>query len=372
MKFIINREEFSKRIQNASRIINSNNPLHSLRMIKLELTADGLVITSSNGELNVQTTIFPFLDNKQILRNTEEGGVLVDAKLITEIVKRLDGDEIKFEVLDGSLAKIEGSSSNYNLNVVRVEEFTDLDFSKSGSQVQILSKDLLSAINEVAFAASLKDQRVLNGVNVECTCSSLTFTATDGARLAKKVIDIENKDVFNVIIPSKTLLEVARTLENEKEIEIYVSEKKVVFSFKDTIISSKLISGDYPNVRNVIPKSFNYFLEVNAQDFLSSMSKVSFLSSERESVVKVIMQEGKVMISSKSEGNATADALINLFKYSGEKLEISFNSEFVSNAIRALGSQDVLISFVGEMKPFTITNKEDPSIIQLVTPVRTY
>ena len=96
------------------------------------------------------------------------------------------------------------------------------------------------------------------------------------------------------------------------------------------------------------------------------------LTLDRENIVKVTMVEGNVVVSSKSQLSGSGEKILSLFRYTGERLEISFNYHFVVDAIKALGSQDVLLSFIGEMKPFTITDKNDPSNIHLITPVRTY
>ena len=168
--------------------------------------------------------------------------------------------------------------------------------------------------------------------------------------------------MFSINIDAKTLLEAARTIENEKEIEIYASDKKVLFKYANTKIITNLIGGDYPNVKNIVPKTYYYFLEVNANDFLNAINSVAMLTLDRENVV----------VSSKSQLSGSGEKILSLFRYTGERLEISFNYHFVVDAIKALGSQDVLLSFVGEMKPFTITDKNDPSNIHLITPVRTY
>ena len=167
-------------------------------------------------------------------------------------------------------------------------------------------------------------------------------------------------------------MEASKSVSNEEEIVLFISDKKVLFVLKDTTIVSRLISSEYPNTKNIIPKSFYYYLEVNSNEFLSAMDRISLLSVERENSVKITMTDSKVELSSKSQQVGSAVESLNLFKFQGERLEISFNAEFVASAIRALKSEDVLISFVGEMKPFTVTDRNNQNIIQLITPLRTF
>lgn len=372
MKFIINKEEFLKGITNAGRVAqNKIDPI--LANLKLDLFENYLEITGSNGNLTISTRIQAVKEDKEIIRDIEEGSILINAHLINEIVKRFDGDEVLFEILDDTMAKIESDNCSFKLSSIRAEEYREIELSLDGIKVTISANDFIDAVNQVGFCASEKSSRpTLTAVNVECNSSTLTFVSTDGARLGKKELFVENNELFNVNIPAKALFEAIKTITNEKEVSLYVGDKKVAFKFEDTIMTTTLIGGEYPNVKNIIPRSFYYFLEVNANEFLRAIDMGAITSGDRENIVKVIMEEGSVTITSKSQQSGSSQVRLDLFKYTGERLEMSFNCAYVSSAIRALKSQDVLLSFVGEMKPFTVTNKNDETVIQLITPVRTY
>ena len=372
-KFIINRDQFSKSLTNVTKIIQNKSVNPILSNVKIDLNETGLVLIGSNGDISITTKIPLFINDRQIIRDISYGSTLVNAFLLTEIVKRIDGDEISFEIVDDSIAKIETEKSNFKLNSVRSEEYLDIDFSKEGAKITLSSQDFIDSINQVSFAASVKDTRPsLTAVNLESDTSKLIFTATDGARLAKKELNIQIQERLNANIPSKTLNEVLRSITTEQFIEIYISDKKALFVLNNTIISSRLINGEYPNTKNIIPRSFYYLLEINASEFVSAMERVSLFSIEKDSVVKLTMNEEKVEVSSKSQQVGSAVETISNFRYKGERLEISFNSEYVKSAIRSLKGTDVLLSFLGEMKPFTVTDKNDDSIVQLITPVRPY
>lgn len=373
MRFIINRDQFSKSIMIVSKIIQNKSVNPILSNIKLDLNENGLILTGSNGDLSITTAIPFFTNDKQVIRDISYGSTLVNAFLLSEIVRRIEGEEVSFEIIDDSIAKIENEKSNFKLNSIRSEEYLDLDFAKEGAKITIESQDFIDAINQVSFAASVKDTRPsLTAVNLESDTSKLTFTATDAARLAKKQLNISIQERLNVNIPSKTLNEVIRTITTEQTIDIYVSDKKALFVLNNTIISSRLINGEYPNTKNIVPHSFYYTLEINANELVNAMERVSLFSNEKDNVVKLTMTESKVEVSSKSQLVGSAIETISNFRYSGDRLEISFNSEYVKNAIKALKGTDVLLSFLGEMKPFTVTDKKDDSVVQLITPVRPY
>ena len=374
MKFNVKRSEFLKAVTVASKFVPTSSPNPVLLDLALVLNEQGLMLYGGNGDVYLETCI-PFVkDDKEVIRDYKEGSILINAKILNEIVKTIDGDEINFEIVEEGLAKLENdNNTKYSLTVTRFEEYPDCNFEESGTKIVLSAKTFQEAVNQVAFAASQKNTRVaLKAVNLEHNGNNLIFTAPDGSRLAKNELPSDCTNLFSINIDAKTLLEASRTIENEKETEIYAADKKVLFKYDNSKIITNLIGGDYPNVRNIIPKTFYYFLEVNANDFLNAINSVAMLTLDRENIVKVTMVEGNVVVSSKSQLSGSGEKILSLFRYSGERLEISFNYHYVIDAIKALGSQDVLISFIGEVKPFTITDKNDPSNIHLITPVRTY
>ena len=155
-------------------------------------------------------------------------------------------------------------------------------------------------------------------------------------------------------------------------VDLAVSDKKAIFQFGYTLVATRLIAGDYPNTRNIVPKISNYTLEVNAQDLIKAIDRAKILTIERENVVDLSMDSESVEISAKSSQVGSAVENIEIFRFEGDSLKVSFNSEFVCQAIKSLNSQDVIFSFVGEMKPFVIKNASDDSVVQVVTPCKTY
>ena len=206
-------------------------------------------------------------------------------------------------------------------------------------------------VNQTAFAASLKEQRpILTALNLEARDGILTATATDSARMARKTLNIPQEVEFLANVPAKMMVEVSHLLEGKDSLDIAFSDKKALFTIGTTIVATRLIAGDYPNTKNI----------------------ANILSIDRENVVDLSMSEDGVEISAKSSQVGSAVEKIDTFRYVGQNLKVSFNSEFVIAAVKALGSADVTFAFVGEMKPFVVENASDDSIVQIVTPVRTY
>lgn len=375
MRFTINREAFLKGLNIAGKAIGSKSPIPVMMNFKLQLTIEGLSVIGSNNELTIKTIIPISNGEEKIISDVEYGATLVSNKILTDIVRKVEGEKIHFEVIDDTIVKISDSRSNFKLNAIRAEEYPEIDLSNNGVSLNLNSDVFGTLVSQTAFAASSKEQRpILTAVNLQADNNRLIATATDSARLARKEISLEESYAFTANVPAKVLSEVSKLIESEnvEKMTLAVSDTKVLFSFGTTIVSSRLISGDYPNTKNIVPKSFNYFLEANAQELISAMERVSLLLSEKENVVKLTMSNDGVEVSTKSSQVGSATERIGTCQYEGERLEISFNSNYVIEAIKACGSEDVTLAFLGEMKPFVIKNGQDISQIQLVTPMRTY
>ena len=375
MRFTIKREEFLKGLNIASRAISSKNAKAVLENFKLELNEKGLFITGTDENISIKTQVPYKLGEEDIIRNYKEGSVLIKARLLVEMIRKMDTEEITLDVIDSTIATISNTNnrSEYSLNCVKVDEYPDLDLDATGTELTLSRADFDILVSQTTFAASLKEQRpILTALNLEANNGVLTATATDSARMARKTLSIPLGVEFVANVPAKMMNEVNHLLEGRESVTIAFSDKKALFTIGTTVVATRLIAGDYPNTKNIVPKVTNYLLEVNANDLMKAIERANILSIDRENVVDLTMSEDGVEISAKSSQVGSAVEKIDIFKYVGQNLKVSFNSEFVIAAVKALGSADVTFAFVGEMKPFIVENASDDSVVQIVTPVRTY
>lgn len=377
MKFKINKNEFLKGLLQVGKIIPIKHTNPIFVNIKLELTTDSLILTGSNGDLSITTSIPFFRNNQEIIRDVQLGSILANSDILCNIVKRLDGEEIAFDVLDDNEARIEvDDKASFNLHCIDANEYADLDFSFKGVKIVLDASEIANVVSQVSFAASIKNVKpVLTGVNIEGSGSKINFVATDSARLAKKEVEAEISEVFNTTVPVRTFQEIARSITDEDKITLYINDRRILVELKDTIISSVLLPGTYPNVKNIIPKNFLYTLEVDANDLIKTIETANVFSAstgEKGATIRCYMSQENVVFRCSSDQNGNSSVMLNLFKYTGERLEISFKCEYVLSAVKALKTSEVLLCFQGEMKPFVIIGKNDPSVIQLLTPVKTH
>ena len=373
MRFTINKEEFLKALTTAAKATNGKTALPIFSNLKLTVDHEGLEVVGSNGELAIAAYLPVKEGEKEFIRNIKDGSILVNSKLVTEVIRKMEGEEISFDVVDETAIQIEDDKSSFQLHSINAEEYPDIEFGSEGVNFQIKASDLNQIIDQTAFAASLKEQRgPLTAVNLSIENSELTATATDSARLSKKRMMVDTPETASVNIVAKSITEIVRLFEEKDIVSVTFEARKAIFRSSNITVSTTLLNGDYPQTKNLVPKNFFYTLRASAQELVNAMERVSLLSGERENVVKLTMSSEGVEIAARSSQTGSAKEAIRNAEYEGEKLSISFNSLYVASAIKALKCDEVTIAFVGEMKPFVVKNDSDDSIVELVTPVRTF
>lgn len=375
MKLKINRDHLLRGITLATRSVptKSANPLFV--NVLLEANEKGLTMLGSSGDLTIKTLIPIRVNELEVLRVYTEGKALVNAKLLNEIIRHLEGSEVDIEVIDQTLLQVSDGRSEFNLNSIKPSDYPDFDLEHDGVRFAIDRQHFVKLVDQTVFAASTKENRpILTAVHLNAKNGLLVAAATDTARLARKQVELKDNVTFFANVPAKTMQDIARIVEvtRVEEIEISVTDKKILFEFDGTFIASRLVGGDYPSTEEIVLKTYNSFLEANANELIKAMERVSLLSSERERIVRLTMSENLVQVSSSSPNAGRASEVVPTCRYSGEPLSIHFNVGYVTAAIRACGSDDIHIEFTGELKPFEVKNLEDDSQTQIITPTRTF
>lgn len=367
MNFKIKRLELLNALTKVSRAVSIKSPLPVLTGIKFDLKEDELILTGSDSDITIQTSIQDHIDI------IEPGSVILSSKYILEIIKKIDSEDVHIFIVDGTLTRIEGANSRFDLNGTSYIDYPRIDLNKTGVNLQMKSIDLKEAIEQTSFATSEKETRpVLTGVNFKAKDHVLECIATDSYRLAKRILNIDSDISFNIIIPKKSLIEISRIIEKDELIDLYVSDRKVLFVFDHVLIQTRLIDGTFPDTSRLIPDSFDYSMSIDSTSLLNSIDRASLLTNEQTNIVKLTMNQDTVILSSFSQEIGSVEENLSRAFYKGEPLKISFSARYLTDAIKSINGQKVRVLFTGEMKPFIIKDFEREDIIQLVLPVRTY
>lgn len=374
MKLRINRIELLNSLNKVARAVNSKTPLLALTGIKFTLTEDYLELIGSDSDLSIRCIIEKEKNNKQIIEIEEIGSIVINEKIICEIIRKVESEMVEIAVID-NLAKIKSDKSIFSVNCIPAIDYPTVSFNDiaNGQTFSIDALELKSLFDQTLFATSDKESRpVLTGLNFKCEGNVLEVVATDTYRLTKKVVRLQDSLEFNVTIPKTALDDVNKIVENGQLVKVNVSDKKVSFDLGDCNINTRVISGTYPDTSRLIPNEFTQVLRISTKELVGAVDRASILLTEKNNVVKLNMDNEEVFVSSKSMEVGYVVEKLNEYSYQGEKLTISFSAKFLLDAIRALASEEISLHFTGDMKPIIIKSKTNPDLTELILPVRSY
>ena len=371
MKFSIKKQALYKVLSSAGRAASMHSPLPILSGIKFELTQNELTLIASNSNISIKEILRADDQNKLIV--SEEGAVVLESRYVLEAVRKLESEIIEFEIIDGALTRISGNSAEYNINGSKADLYPNIDFSKPKNEFSIPGFKLSEIISQTAFVcANSEDRPIFTGVNFKSSGNVLSSVATDSYRLAKKTVELENEMEFNISVPASNLYEVVKSISDNNDVIVAVSDKIVQFYLDSTLIQSRLIDGIFPDVNRLIPSEFGFELLVNTHELVNAIDRSSFLKSDGYWTVKLEASQDQVVISSKSQEIGSSEEVIQPLEYRGGDLKISFSGKYLIDALKSFKADVLKLSFVGEMSAFIVQNPEDLSIVQMVLPVRTF
>ncbi len=372
MNFSISKKVFWGALQVVTKSISSNSPIPALSGIKIEVNDDSIILIGSDSDISIMKTLTSDEEDIRLLIK-ETGSIVLEAKYIYEIVRKIETSDLTIEIIDGALTRISSGASKFEINGLKSTEYPSIDFSKPSQQFTISSDALVSVISQTTFATSDKETRqILTGVNFKADGKKLECVATDSYRLARKAVELNSEATFNITIPAKTLNELSKIIEKVEDILICVSDRKAQFWINNNIIQTRLLEGVYPETNRLIPQQFEHELIVDGRDMMKAIDRALFIKSDGISIIKLTLNQESVILSSKSPEIGSCTEKLSLFEYVGEELSISFSGKYAYDAMKHMTAGKFHIQFSGEMKPFIIKSEKDDSILQLILPVRTY
>lgn len=375
MKVTLKRTVFLQELQTVQRAISSKTTIPILTGVKIVLNDEGLTLTGSNTDISIESFLSKE-DEKAQMTIESTGSIVLLARFFSEIVRKLPEDLFTLEVLENNQVAITSGKADFTVNGLDSDNYPHLPVIDVTNQIKLPVHLLTKIINETSFAVSPHESRpILTGVHFILENQQLLAVATDSHRLSQRIIPIEQAtENFNIVIPGKSLLELSRSLTNEEEmVEISIMENQVLFKTKNMYFYSRLLEGNYPDTNRLIPTSFNTEIEFYVPELLSAIERASLLSHEaRNNIVRLAITSDSVVLYGNSPEVGKVEEPLNYSNVTGDPLEISFNPDYMKDALRAFGDMSVVIKLISAVRPFTLQPTEnDLNFIQLITPVRT-
>jgi DNA polymerase-3 subunit beta len=306
---------------------------------------------------------------------TKPGATTIPVKKLFGIVRELGGIEIDIEVDEKNICTIRCGSSFYKIHGLNADEFPPLPKFKDDKKVSLAQDTVKKMLKKTSFAVSTDESRyVLNGIFISLKDHKMTMVATDGRRLAlvDEEVDISEKSAGEFIVPAKAVTELNRLLTDKGDVEIKFGENQASFSLKDdkgsgVLVISKLIEGNYPNYRQVIPGEAKERVPLNREEFVQALRRAEIMTSEKANSVKLAFGKNTLAITANSPevGEARETMAVN---YKGKEMAIAFNPRYLIDALNALTEDEVFFELIDELSPGVL--KINGPFLYVVMPMR--
>jgi len=362
MKLSVSKEKLLAGLQTVQNVVSTRTTLPILSNVLLEAEDGQLRLTTTDLDVGMRGSIEATIE--------KPGAATLPARRLFTIVRELPSAEILLEIDSKSVASIRCGPSYFKILGLPQEEFPPLPKFEGAKTFTLRQKDLKDGLRKTAYAISTDETRyVLNGILLSFKDNKLTLVATDGRRLALVDIELEfpRSHEVDIILPTKAVTELARLVSEEGDVKMSVSDNQVAFEVDGTLLVSKLIEGNYPNYRQVIPPEAKERITLERESFLNTVHRVSLLSSEKSNSVKLVFSKNNIdIIANTPEVGEARESLPVTYK--GREFSIAFNPEFLMAPLRNLPTDEVFLDLIDEMSPGVI--KVQSPFLYVLMPMR--
>jgi len=386
MKIICSQESLLHGIQTVQKGISSRIGLPIYNGILFEANEDNKVhLFATDLEIGIDCYI-----PAQVI-NT--GSTVIPSRIISELIKKFPEGKIEIECTENNVTTIKEKNSNYKILGFSAEEFSNFPEIKMRAKIKLNQKLFKETIQQVIFSTSRDESKTfLNGALFKIIDNKIEVVTTDSHRLSLKnikPINIEKTtkdEEIEVIIPYRALSELSRLLLDNKEVfvEVRFGEKQIMFILfpdgqKNSIrIYSRLIEGQFPDYKQIIPDSFKTEIKINTEEFKDKMERIALFVREDLKTVKVEVtnkennqKEERCEIFLKAESPSTGEAFENIPSFKkGEDINITFNTDYILDVLKIIKKENTIIKLNDPLNPAIITPDEDKSYIYVLMPVR--
>ncbi|MFT5531017.1 MAG: DNA polymerase-3 subunit beta [Candidatus Poriferisodalaceae bacterium] len=366
MKFRCERDLLVDRLSNSSRAVSSRGgALPVLTGMRLVADNDHLMITGSDLDLTIRSTLTVSVE--------EPGVAVLPARLTVDIVRSLDQGAVEIEVT-GDEAKISGGRSQFSVRTLPADDFPQLA-EPGGDEVTVPAADLSAGLRQVVMAASSDDARpILTGVLLSAEEGGLRLVATDSYRLA--VRDLPEATVLSegqkVLVPSRALGELVRILGDTEVVTVRLGEREVTFDVTDeygtTQVTTRLIEGEFPNYRQLIPSSYPNRVIVGREPLLEAVRRVKLMAREA-APLRMTLRSDSIELMAVTQDVGQAHEVVDA-KFDGDELTVAFNPDYLIAGIEAAPGDEVQLETLDALKPAVLRSTENDGFLYLLMPVR--
>jgi DNA polymerase-3 subunit beta len=370
MKFRVKSQDLQKSINIVEKAVSPRSSLPVLENIFIETKEGQLKLRGNDLEIGIENTI-P-LENIE-----EEGSILIKAKTISSIVSKLDNQALDIHVSDSNTFFLKGQKVDFDILGTASGEYPTFPSIEQGVQLALSVEDLKDLIKHTIFSVSFDEtKQFLNGILVKNEGDKLSFVSTDGYRLALKTKTIQPLDRdLSVIIPFKAVNELNRIIQNEDNasiVNVNISENQIAFKKDSFLLISRVIQGQFPDYKQVIPQQSQSEYVVSRRALLAAAERASIIASSSNNVVRLSFEGNTLTIKANAPGLGEFKEEIEVNRTRGEgETKIAFNIRLVLDVIKTVDVDNIKMMFNNELSPCRVEENDNDDFVYIIMPIRT-
>lgn len=356
MKFKINQDHFSNGLQQVLNVVATRSTMPILSNVLIEAEEGHISLTTTNLDLGIRCRI------KADVSGT--GSITLPVRKLATIVRELPVNEVFVETSKNNQAKITSGGSLFKIMGLGSEEFPPLPNFENRKIFELSQEEIVNMLKSVSYAQSTDENRyILNGVYFNFTDEKLTLVATDGRRLGLIALDLNISDdnAGSLILPAKTVGELERLLGKGEKVKIAFNDRQAAFEIEinesgDTglvdhlYLVSKIVEGNYPNYRQVIPKETEHRVKIERELMLECVNRAALVTSDKNNSVKLKVSKNLLEITGQSTEYGESHESMAI-AYDGPEVQVAFNPQFLMEPLKALTKDEVFFEFKDELSP---------------------
>lgn len=363
MNILCDKSKLIEGINTVLKAVPGKSTMAILECIVIDVKENTIKLIANDLQLGIETTI-----EGNII---EEGSVSVNAKIFSDIIRKLPSDDVKITVDENFTVLIECGKAKFNIAAKSTEEFPFLPSIIKDNNIQISQFTLKDVIRQTVFSISDNENtKVMTGELFEVNGSTLKVVSLDGHRISIRKVDLKKEyEKISVIIPGKTLIEISKILNGglDDEVNIFFTDKHVLFEFDNTVVLSRLIEGEYYKIDKMLSTDYETKITVNKKEMLECIDRTTLLlkESDKKPVIIDIKDNSMGFAMNSSVGSMAEE--IDAEK-EGKDILIGFNPRFLIDALRVIDEEEITLYMINPKAPCFIRDK-DETYIYLILPV---
>jgi DNA polymerase-3 subunit beta len=366
VKISLERDALLRQLQTVSRVASTRSAIQALSGVQVVASSKGCELQATDMDVGLRVPVEAEI--------TREGVVVLPARLLLDVVRLLPAPEVSLELRPAQQdVELVSGNATFHIRTLRAEDFPPFPEPQDDSAVELPVEAFVSTALKVASSASRDETRpVLTGILVSASDRELRMVATDSYRLSVKETTLETAlpSGFEVNVPARALQELARVAGHveQEQLRISVRQNQILFELGGVTLSSRLIDGQFPNYRQLLPETFEHELRLASGELTEVVRRISLLA-QKNAPLRLSFQPGELTISAQTPD--IGEALESLpVSFQGEALEIGFNPEFLRAGLEAIEEGDVVLKLISPLRPGLIESGDDSRFRYLIMPIR--